>query len=209
MENTKVDYVKKIYSDLRAEIISGKIKSGVHLVETKIAAQYQTSRLHVKSAFRLLEAEHLVEYIKMRGFVVLGISTESIEEIIEIRQALESVVVKKVIKTATDEDIEKLKRIANRIVVFTTNNMMDDVMDELDNFYQTLYTLCKYYRITSILNTYSDYIILIRNLSASSLEHHKYSAQNFFQLVDAIEKRDTERALQLIEERHKYLVLNK
>ncbi len=198
-----MDKGKEIYLDIRRDILKGKLRTGDRLVETQLAAQYNTSRLHVKSAFRLLEAEQLVKYVKMRGFFVQGVLDEDIREFTEIRQALESVVIKKVIKTASVQEIDALRRISQRVTVFVENNMIEDALQEVDLFYDRLYDLCHYQRVVSILKNYSDYISIIRSRSARSEEEHRASSKNLSDLVDAIARRDEEKAIRLMQERVK------
>ena len=107
----KNDNTIKIYQDLKKQIISGKLKKGDRLVETSTAKEYNASRLHVKEAFQMLEREHLAQHIRNCGFVVVGVSTEVLTEIALIRQALEQVIINKVIEVATSENIEHMKKI--------------------------------------------------------------------------------------------------
>jgi DNA-binding GntR family transcriptional regulator len=209
MENKGMDFSQTIYKDIRSKILSGKLKKGDRLVETSIAKQYGASRLHVKSAFRLLETEQLVEHIRNKGVAVLGVPSETIEEISLIRQALEGVIIKKVIMCASDENIAEMKRMAKRLGVFTENYMLEDAHEELGRFYNYLYELSGYTRITGILNLYSDYISLIRHLTGTEVEHRNEGVQNMNSLVDAIENRDVDKAVEQVSLRHKYLSLEK
>ncbi len=73
---------------LRARIVLGELETGVHLVEDQLAAQHDVSRGPVRDALRILQAEGLVEP-RRRGFHVRGISTHDIDELYEVREALE------------------------------------------------------------------------------------------------------------------------
>jgi len=205
MQISRKDNVERIYEDLRAQILSGKLKKGDRLVETAIAREYKASRLHVRSAFRLLEVEKLAKHIEMKGFVVLGISDDIIEEVIEIRNALEAVVLRRVIQRASEQDIEQLERIVKRVEVFINNEMTADGLDELRDFYDKLYEISGYERITGILRTYSDYISLIKNLTAKSMEENLFGLQNLKLMMKAIAERDQEEAIRQMKYRHKYL----
>ncbi len=73
---------------LRARIVLGELETGMHLVEDQLAAQHDVSRGPVRDALRILQAEGLVEP-RRRGFHVRGISTHDIDELYEVREALE------------------------------------------------------------------------------------------------------------------------
>ena len=201
----KNDNTKKIYQDYKKQIISGKLKKGDRLVETSIAKKYNASRLHVKEAFQMLESEHLAEYIKNRGFVVLGVSTEVFAEIALIRQALEQVIIRKVIEVSTSENIEYMKRIVSRMKVFANNAMLEDSFAELNRLYKYFYDISKYEHIVNILNMYNDYIDEIIQMSATKVEDHIEGYTIMEDLVEAIEKKDVDWAMKQAVLRHKNL----
>jgi len=70
-------------------IVSGQLKSGERLVETKIAADFQTSQAPVREALRELESLGLVESRPRRGRHVLPFVEQTIREAYVVRAALE------------------------------------------------------------------------------------------------------------------------
>lgn len=190
-----------IYKSLRKKILRGEIHEGDRLVETMLAAEYQASRLHIKSALRLLEQEHLAQHIPQCGFVAKEVTKEAIEEIVELRIALERVVFKRLIEVITEDEIVYLRKITQRVAVFTQNDMKEDAMEEVDHFYSFVYEKSCYERITSILDTYTDYLKIIRRRSASDSERNQASLRLLQDMMDAIEKRDTKTLLRQIERR--------
>lgn len=201
----KNDNTIKIYENVKKQIISGKLQKGDRLVETGTAKEYNVSRLHVKEAFQMLEREHLAEYNRNRGFVVLGVSTETLAEIALIRQALEEIIVKKVIEVATPENIEQMKRIVSRMKVFAENAMLEDSLCELNRLYKYFYDISGYEHIVNILNMNNDYINLIIQMSATKVEDHIEGYRIMEDLVEAIEKKDVNEAMKQVELRHKNL----
>lgn len=195
----------KIYQDYKKQIISGKLNKGDRLVETSTAKKYNASRLHVKEAFQMLEREHLAEYIRNCGYVVLGVSTEVLAEIALIRQALEQVIIKKVIEVATLENIEHMKKIVSRMRVFANNEMLEDSFSELNRLYKYFYDISKYEHIVNILNMYNDYIDVIIQMSATKVEDHIEGYTIMENLVEAIEKKDVDWAMKEVVLRHKNL----
>jgi DNA-binding GntR family transcriptional regulator len=80
---------RKIYEHLREQLLSGKIQPHQHLIEAKIARDIGTSRTPVREALHSLELEGLIESIPRVGYVVKPISEQEVEEICEIRAAIE------------------------------------------------------------------------------------------------------------------------
>jgi DNA-binding GntR family transcriptional regulator len=74
---------------LIARILSGDVKPGERLVETRIAATYGTSQAPVREALRDLEAMRLVETRPRRGTFVRHLVEETLREAYVVRAALE------------------------------------------------------------------------------------------------------------------------
>ncbi|MFI5894556.1 GntR family transcriptional regulator [Actinoplanes sp. NPDC051513] len=70
-------------------IVSGELKSGERLIETKIAADFGTSQAPVREALRELEGLGLVESRPRRGRHVLPFVEQTIREAYVVRAALE------------------------------------------------------------------------------------------------------------------------
>lgn len=190
-----------IYKDLRQKILVGQIKEGDRLTETTLAAEYQASRLHIKSALRLLEQESLAQHIPQCGFVAKEVTDEALEEIVELRIALERAVFSRLVEVATEEDILHLRKTVQRVAVFLQNDMLEDAMEEVDHFYAFVYRMSRYERITAILSTYSDYIGIIRRKSATDAQRNQASLQLLLDMMDAMERRDKQALLQQVERR--------
>lgn len=179
-----------VYKDLRKKILMGELKNNERLVETSLAMQYDVSRLHIKSALRLLEQEQLAEHIRMCGFQVKEFTEEAMNEVIELRYALDLVIFKRFMNVASKEYITRLRKMAQRINVFFQNEMIEDAMLELDNFYGFIYEKSGYIHITAILDKYSDYFKIIRRQFTSDAKLNQKAVQMLFCIIDAIEEKD-------------------
>ena len=199
VQNTSAEYM--IYKDLRQKILTGEIQDRERLVETTLASAYQASRLHIKSALRLLEQENLAQHILKCGFVAKSLSPQAIEEIVELRIALERVVFKKLAETITDGEIAQLKKIVQRVAVFMENDMVEDAMEELDLYYSICYEKSGLERIPAILDVYTDYLKIIRRRSAEDKAQNLASLKLLQDMTAAMEKRDVETLLHHIERR--------
>ncbi|MDR0706847.1 MAG: GntR family transcriptional regulator [Treponema sp.] len=197
--------VDELYRDIKAKILREQFTYGQRLVETGIAKSYGVSRLYVKSVFQRLEAEKLVEHIRNKGYFVCRTFDSLIEEIADMRQALEGVIIRRVIRSATPEQFGELSRILERITVFIRNGMINDGLDEVEKFYKHLFQISGYRRVVAILDTYSDYIAIIRKRSARTQDEHLEYLENLTAMLNAMIAGDEKIALHQIELRHKYL----
>jgi DNA-binding GntR family transcriptional regulator len=101
---------RKIYEHLREQLLSGEIQPHQHLIEAKIAQNIGTSRTPVREALHSLELEGLIESIPRVGYVVKPISGEEVEEICEIRAAVEGLAARWAMEKGHQKLVEELKR---------------------------------------------------------------------------------------------------
>jgi len=81
---------KRVLIYLSEKILSGALSPDERLIETRIAKEIGVSRTPVREALHSLEQERLVKAIRRVGYVVARPQKEEVEEICEIRVAIES-----------------------------------------------------------------------------------------------------------------------
>jgi DNA-binding GntR family transcriptional regulator len=80
---------RQIRDSLVGRIVSGEIKPGERLVETRLAGTYGTSQTPVREALRELEAMRMVETRPRRGTFVRHFVQQTLRESYVVRAALE------------------------------------------------------------------------------------------------------------------------
>lgn len=98
----------RVYSDLRAGILSGRFRAGAHLGEVEVAQALDASRTPVREAIRRLESEGLVEVLPHRGARVASWSRQDVEEIFDVRHVLESHAAGLAAGRLTDQSLDDL-----------------------------------------------------------------------------------------------------
>ena len=78
-----------VVDNIRQAIISGQFPAGMRLMELQLAEEMGVSRTPVREAIRKMELEGLVVMIPRRGAYVADISIKDINEVYEIRTALD------------------------------------------------------------------------------------------------------------------------
>ncbi|MCV2488836.1 GntR family transcriptional regulator [Geodermatophilus sp. YIM 151500] len=81
----------RVAEGLRDRLRTGALPPGTLLSQSEIAAEYGVSRIPVRDALYLLSAEGLVE-LGPAGAVVAGLSIRELQELYEMREAIEPVV---------------------------------------------------------------------------------------------------------------------
>jgi DNA-binding GntR family transcriptional regulator len=79
---------------LRREILRGELAPGQPLLQDHIATRFDVSQSSVREALRRLESLALVVSIRNRGTFVATLTTDQVEEMYEIRLALELIAIR-------------------------------------------------------------------------------------------------------------------
>jgi DNA-binding GntR family transcriptional regulator len=104
----------KIYSDLRAELVSLQRRPGEVISEAEIALSYGVSRTPVREAILKLSDEGLLEIFPQSGIFVSRIPVAALPEAILIRKALETTTAQLAAERATSSQILALHSILER-----------------------------------------------------------------------------------------------
>ncbi|MBO0768367.1 MAG: GntR family transcriptional regulator, partial [Solirubrobacterales bacterium] len=104
-----------VYERLRDAILAGEIEDGSRLSQVQLATQYGVSRIPIREALRRLQAESLVVATPYHPFVVRKISVEQVVELVDVRVALEDLVLARR-EPFTPEDIVELRKINQKMI---------------------------------------------------------------------------------------------
>lgn len=104
----------KIYSDLRAELVSLERRPGEAISEAQIALSYGVSRTPVREAILKLSDEGLLEIYPQSGIFVSRIPIAALPEAIIIRKALEETTARLAAERATSSQILALRSVLER-----------------------------------------------------------------------------------------------
>jgi len=140
IEHKTVSLADQVFEHLEKDILSGNYQRGDILTETKLSQELGVSRTPIREALRRLEQEHIIEE-SGKGCVVIGISDKDLEDIYEIRTALECLASAKAAKNRTEEQLGKLKE-ALELQEFYLSKRDAEQIKKMDNrFHNTVYAL--------------------------------------------------------------------
>jgi DNA-binding GntR family transcriptional regulator len=130
---------------LRHAILAGEIRPGEWIRQEEVAERLGSSRLPVREALRILEAEGLTEHERHRGARVPSLSMHEVDVVYRMREQLEQLAIAESIPHLTDADLRRMEEIQARIEQDT------DVATflELDReFHLRSYTGCRIEQLT-------------------------------------------------------------
>jgi DNA-binding GntR family transcriptional regulator len=100
---------ERLYELLSNAIISGEIAPGASMTEPGLAQRYGVSRAPLREALRRLEERQLIERSAYRGMRVVELSPRMVEELYEIREALEGLACRRAASRVGDPEATLLR----------------------------------------------------------------------------------------------------
>lgn len=97
------------YDEVRAMIVSGRLKPGVRVGQAELADALGISRGSVREALRRLAGDGLVAFEVNRGFFVTNVGLEGVLDRLEARLLIEPAIARLAAERRTDEDLERMR----------------------------------------------------------------------------------------------------
>jgi DNA-binding GntR family transcriptional regulator len=94
---------------LREEIISRRLGPGTRLLQNEVARQLGVSSTPVREAFALLHADGLIRLDPHRGALVFNPTIDDVRDLMEMREALEELGIRKAVPAMTPEFVTDLQ----------------------------------------------------------------------------------------------------
>jgi DNA-binding GntR family transcriptional regulator len=185
----------KVSNVIREAIIRGDFKPGERLKQSDLADTLGVSRMPVREAFRKLESEGLIELEPHKGAIVKSIQVNDIEEIYTLRAELEKMAVYQSIDYFSESDLKQLNELVNNMDA--AEDVEDFVLYNIE-FHKLLIKRCNWNRLNTFISTlWSGFPQqtphLIKGQTKTSNKEHR-------QIVEAIMKKDKEKAGDLVSE---------
>jgi DNA-binding GntR family transcriptional regulator len=124
---------------LRKLILHDVLKPGDRIRQEEIAERFGTSRLPVREALRMLEAEGLTEHEQNKGARVPRLSMHEVDVIYRMRERLEPLALTESVPLLTDDDHTHLEDVQQRI---EANTDLDRFLDLDREFHLGTYSGC-------------------------------------------------------------------
>ena len=197
-KNGKIDF-QNFVSRIENMILTGAFKPRERLIEASLSEMFGVSRYSVRDAFKVLETKGLVSVTPFRGVVVSELSKKEVEEIFVIRAALEQLALRLSMENATREDIKVLKRMVKKIEDASHEDDFAAMISADTEFHDYLFQLSQNTILRRTINDLRNRCHIIRYSAWSSPDVLREVMKEHTQIVEAIEARDLEKLMQLLE----------
>lgn len=182
---------------IREAILSGRLTSGMRVVQEEWAQRLGVSRMPVRDAVARLEAEGLVTVSASSVVAVAAVSERDIEDIYQLTATLAGITARRAAHELSDEALGELRRVHDELTEAVDRNDDETAQARNFEFHQRINRGSGSRRLVALLRLVSAGVphFSIRELS----ELGRTTVDEHAEILDALEKRDGERVRQSVE----------
>ena len=184
-----------VFNTLRQAILKGELKPGERLMEIQLANKLGVSRTPVREAIRKLELEGLVLMIPRKGAEVAEITRQDMEDVLEVRTALEELAVKDACDHITDAQLSELKKASNEFKkALLEGKDLVTCADADMHFHNVILSATNNRRLIQMLNNLSEQMYRYRMEYLKDERTHKTLIDEHDAIRRALKKHDKTKA---------------
>ncbi len=187
----------KVYEQLKQTIAATNIYAGEdepRLDERRISEDLGVSRTPVREAIARLEQEGLVRTVPRRGAFVVRKTKREILEMITVWAALESMAARLITRDASDADIATLRKMFGTFENDHVQANIDEYSETNIRFHQALLRLSQCELLNAMAENLFIHMRSIRARTIADDDRARRSIIDHMNIIEALERRDTELA---------------
>jgi DNA-binding GntR family transcriptional regulator len=194
-------YKTKAYNALKRAIIDMDIYSSPEptwIDERQLSERLGVSRTPIREAVAMLEQQGFVKSMPRRGIMVLKKTKREVVEMIQVWAALEGMAARLVTQRASDAEIARLRSLFKE---FNEGHKPADYLSEYSTanirFHQAIIELTGSAVLAEMTQNLLLHVRGIRQITIGRDDRATRSIQDHLEIIEALEKRDTELAEKL------------
>jgi DNA-binding GntR family transcriptional regulator len=201
--NTNVSLREQAYVALKQAIMDADIyahREETRLDERQLSEALGVSRTPIREAMSLLEQEGFLRTAPRRGVFIVRKTKRQIIEMIEMWAALESMAARLATLNADDAEIGALRHMFDEFLNSAPSEHIDEYSDANIAFHQAIIRLSGSHLMGKTIENLFIHVRAIRRMTISQRDRAARSIVDHMQIIEALERRDTELAERLVRE---------
>ena len=188
------DLSREVYARLREAILSSELLPGHKLSHQHLAKQLGVSHTPLREAFGKLSQEGYLRHVRNRGYFVSDFSRKEVEDLLEIREALEVHALRRNVEALDDTALRALRDCQDAYRRAVTRGTDTDRLRRDRAFHLTLAGISGNRALAETLERVFDRINLKRRIDGLSPDRGVEALAEHQALLAALETRDLGRA---------------
>ena len=187
-----------VFNTLRKAILRGELKPGERLMEIQLANKLGVSRTPIREAIRKLELEGLVLMIPRKGAEVAQITEKNMQDVLEVRKALEELSVQLACERITPEQVEEMKMAAEDFRKVLKSGDVTKIAEADVKFHDIIFAATNNQRLITLLNNLREQMYRFRVEYLKQKECYPQLLEEHDKLIALISGGEVEEACELI-----------
>ncbi len=185
-----------VFQTLREAILKGDLRPGERLMELQLAAKLGVSRTPIREAIRMLEQEGLAVTIPRKGAEVARMTEKNMEDVLQIREALDDLAVQVACDKMTEQQLKNLalamKNFENAI---QTGNLSKIVAYDVE-FHDIIYESTDNPKLVTLLSNLREQIYRYRVEYLKGKENYPMLIKEHETILEALREKNKERVVE-------------
>ena len=183
-----------VFNTLREAILKGELKPGERLMELQLAAKLGVSRTPIREAIRMLEQEGLAVTIPRKGAEVAKMTEKDMEDVLQIREALDELAAKIACEQISEEQLEELVATMHEFEESTKTDNVKKIAEADVKFHDIIYQSTGNPKLVNMLNNLREQMYRYRVEYLKEEQTRNLLVSEHEELVKAIREGDVQKA---------------
>lgn len=184
-----------VFNTLREAILKGELKPGERLMELQLASKLGVSRTPIREAIRMLEQEGLAVTIPRKGAEVAKMTEKDMEDVLQVRDALDELAASIACEQITTEELEELKRTMREFEESTKTGDVKRIAEVDVKFHDIIYKATRNPKLENILNNLREQMYRYRVEYLKDEKNFPVLIKEHSEIVDGLVKRNKEKVI--------------
>jgi DNA-binding GntR family transcriptional regulator len=180
----------KVRDQIREDILMGIFEPDVRVKISELSKKYGVSQMPVREALQQLQGEGLVNLIPQKGARVRKIDERFLNNMYDIRHAIETMLVTHSIDNLTDRDIKSIQNIQEEYEACVIQDDLEAILKTNERFHRVINELAENAEAVDIINRQWLLIDSLRRKFGFSKERMQETIQDHRLIVKALTLRD-------------------
>jgi DNA-binding GntR family transcriptional regulator len=190
--------VEKAYQEIKEWIIRYDLKPGTHLRIAQLSAELEMSQTPIREALSKLEQESLVHRHSTQGYVVRSMDLKEVEDIYDVRIALEVLAAEEAATRMSKTDGKKLSHILGEVTKFVKKGDKWQILKLEQDFHVIIMETSGNRFLTEIGKNILERIWMIQNVNILTSDHLINAHPQHVEIYEALEQANPQKAATLM-----------
>lgn len=185
-----------VFNTLREAILKGDLKPGERLMELQLASKLGVSRTPIREAIRMLEQEGLAVTTPRKGAEVAKMTLKDMEDVLEIRDALDELAVRIACQKISDEQLKQLEDMKELFEKSTQTGNVKKIAEADVTFHDVIYEATGNPKLVTLLNNLREQVYRYRVEYIKDPKNYPTLIAEHEAILESLKKRDVKNAVE-------------